>query len=413
MRDFDDSAYGAPSPIFNLVSFDTLPGWRADKVDEALPAFLQSCKRIAEKSQDAPANALENLGADYAGFSLAGAVADWTAPCEAASALEGRMEDNAAVRAFFETHFQPVEVLAKRTSLPDGPARARAPIIEETGVFTGYFEPSYEGRSAPEGRFTAPVYSRPGDLIDVELGRFRPDLAGERIAGRLEGARLVPYEDHGEINAGAVDGRADILAYLDPNDLLFLQIQGSGRIAFENGEVLRVGYDGANGHPYTAVGRVLVRDGHMSVEETTMQSIREWLDEASDADARDLREENASYVFFRELTPPPDGFGPPGAQGAPLLPGRSLAVDRRYHALGAPVFVDIEANPELGNKPIRRLMIAQDTGGAIRGPVRGDYFWGAGDEAAQRAGAMNAKGRLFVLLPTARAEALAAQEPGR
>ncbi len=414
VREPGDDAYGAPTPIFRIASFDALPGWKDDDLTDAFPAFLQSCDRLTAKPKDAPANPLENLGADYAGWSFSGDVLDWLDACDNAHALAASPGDddawNTTVRRFFETNFTPVEVLAKRAPLPDGPARNRPAKVDTQGVFTGYFEPGYEGRRTSEGRFTAPVYSRPDDLIDVDLGRFRPDLAGARIAGRIEGARLIPYPDHGEINDGAVEGRAEPLAYLDPNDLLFLQIQGSGRITLEDGTVLRVGYDGTNGHPYTAVGRVLVSRGHMTVEETTMQTIRTWLDAAADEEARALREENASYVFFRELPPPPDGFGPPGAQGAPLKPGRSLAVDRRYHTLGAPVFVDIEPMPDQAIEPIRRLMIAQDTGGAIRGPVRGDFFWGAGEEAAQQAGAMNARGRLFVLLPKARADALAAHK---
>jgi len=410
----DDSAYGPPAPLYRIVSFDALPDWRNDTVADALPAFLQSCARIDARAPDAPANSQENLGPGFEGWSLAGVVADWAPPCAAARAL-GRADNedkdawNAAVRAFFETHFQPVEVRESRAPLPDGPAKADAPLNTDRGVFTGYFEPAYEGRRDREAPFTAPVYSRPDDLVDVSLGAFRDDLAGERISGRLSGSRLVPYADHSEINAGALGDRAETIAWLDPNDLLFLQIQGSGRIELEDGAVLRVGYAGANGRRYTAIGRVLVQRGEMRVEEASMQSIRAWLKNASPTDAQTLREENQSYVFFRELPAPPQGFGPPGAQGAPLLPGRSLAVDRRFHPLGAPVFIDLEETPALGDGPIRKLMIAQDIGGAIRGPVRGDYFWGAGEDAAARAGVMNAQGRLFLLLPNARAEALAAR----
>ncbi len=414
-RDVDDDAYGPPSPVFRIASYDALPGWREDNVGAAMPAFLQSCQKITERSADAPANALENLGPEYENWSLAGKIADWSSTCDSASALN--RDDygeagawNAAVREFFETHFSPIEVLAKRAPLRDGPARGRSARIEGSGVFTGYFEPTYEGRRAPQAPFTAPLYARPGDLVDVELGRFRPDLAGERVAGRLEGTRLVPYPARRAINEGALDGRAEPIAWLDPDDLFFLQIQGSGRILFGDGETMRVGYDGANGQAYTAIGRVLVERGAMTVADASMQSIRDWLTNASDEEARRLREENQSYVFFRRLDLPPEGFGPLGAQGAPLLPGRSLAVDRRFHALGAPVFVDIDPVPTVGPTPIRRLMIAQDTGGAIRGPVRGDFFWGAGDAAATHAGGMNAKGRLFVLLPRARANALATRE---
>ena len=411
----DDDAYGPPAPVFRIVDFDRVPGWRGDDIAAALPVFLRSCERLNLKPEDAPANPQENLGPDFDGFSLAGGVSDWTGPCAAARALDrndfdGEPAWEESVRRFFEGAFAPVEVLSKRAPRKEGPARGRPPLLQADGVFTGYFEPEYEGRRAPEGRFSAPLYARPDNLVDVDLGQFRSDLAGERIAGRIEGARLVPYPDRRAINEGVLEGRAEPVAWLDPDDLFFLQIQGSGRIRFGDDQVLRVGYDGANGQPYTAIGRVLVERGAMTVAEASMQSIRDWLSNASDEDARALREANASYVFFRKLETLGESDGPLGAQGAPLTAGRSLAVDRRFHALGAPVFVDIEPVDSVGPGPIRRLMIAQDTGGAIRGPVRGDVFWGAGREAAARAGAMNARGRMFVLLPKARAEALANRE---
>lgn len=411
----DDNAYGPPSPVFRIVGFDRLPGWREDDVAAALPVFLRSCERLEMKPQDAPANTLENLGDEFGGFSLAGAVSDWTASCAEALAISRDQTESAAaqrdrIRQFFEDYFAPVEILSKRSALEDGPARGREPLLQGDGVFTGYFEPEYEGRRAPEERFSAPLYDRPDDLVDVDLGQFRADLTGERIAGRIEGARLVPYPDRRAINKGAIENQAEPVAWLDPDDLFFLQIQGSGRVRFDDGSVLRVGYDGANGQPYTAIGRILVERGAMTVAEASMQSIRDWLANASETEARDLREANESYVFFRKLEALSVSDGPLGAQGAPLTPGRSLAVDRRFHALGAPVFVDIEPVDAVGPSPIRRLMIAQDTGGAIRGPVRGDVFWGAGETAAARAGAMNARGRMFVLLPKARAEALANRE---
>lgn len=414
-REIDDDAYGAPSPVFSIASFDDLPGWREDRVSAALPAFLQSCEKTAQRPADAPANSQENLGDAFEGWSLAGTVADWTPACEAAGALMpddagGAMPTDDAVRRFFEGWFTPVEMRAKRTPLIGGLAQGSPPKIENKGAFTGYFEPIYEARRTPEGRFTAPLYQRPDDLVDVDLGRFRADLAGERVAGRLDGTRLVPYPARQAINQGALADHTPALAWLDPDDLFFLQIQGSGRVTFEDGETMRVGYAGANGRPYTAIARILVQRGDMSLAEASMQSLRDWLANASDDDAQALREANESYVFFRALTPPPEGFGPIGAQGVPLLPGRSLAVDRRFHAMGAPVFVDIEPVSAAGPDPIRRLMIAQDTGGAIRGPVRGDYFWGPGEDAAARAGPMNAQGRMFVLLPKPRAEALAACE---
>ncbi len=420
-RTFDLDAYAQPTPVFRVTDFSALPDWRLDSVDAAFPAFLLSCEKLIAKPDDAPASTQENLGADYGSFSIAGPAADWKPACRAGQELDrSNYSDGDAwrgvVRLFFETHFRPVEVAGKYVPRDDGPARGRAPMTENLGVFTGYFEPVYEARRAPIGRFTAPLYSRPDDLVDVNLGSFRQDLAGARVAGRLEGSRLVPYADRKEINGGALQGDADVLAYLDPNDLFFLQIQGSGRLVFSNGEVERVGYHGANGRPYTAIGKVLVDRGAMSLAEASMQSIRAWLDNASPEEAQALREANPSYVFFRRLDGPGDAEGlsddegPLGAQGVALTSERSLAVDLRYHPLGAPVYVDIEPVEAVGPRPIRMLMVAQDTGGAIRGPVRGDVYWGSGPDAGDRAGAMNAKGRLYLLLPRARADALAARQ---
>lgn len=409
-RELDSSAFGPPVPVYRLASFDDIRGWSSDEHEQVLPVFLRSCDKLMAQDENTSANSLENLGRDYEGFSLAGKIVDWQPACEAAARLDRADYANdaawrTAVRVFFEAHFNPVVVMHKRMPLPDGPAKSRPPLIDDRGTFTGYFEPVYPARRTPTGQFTAPLLSRPDDLIDVNLGRFSADLAGERIAGRIEGNRLVPYDDRAKIENGDLNRLAKPLGFLDPNDLFFLQIQGSGQIRFEDGTTQRVGYDGANGHGYTAIGRLLVERGEMTVEDASMQSIRQWLASASENDARRLREANASYVFFRPLDTPPAGLGPPGAQGVALTPHRSIAVDRRFHAMGTPVYVDIPP-PDDDTPAIRKLMIAQDTGGAIRGPVRGDYFWGAGEEAGQRAGVMNADGRLFVLMPTSRANAL-------
>ena len=238
-------------------------------------------------------------------------------------------------------------------------------------------------------------------MIEVDLGAFKPELAGERIAGKIAGNRLLPFASHAQINAGALGAQMPVIAWMDPNDLLFLQIQGSGRLRFDNGDQLRLGYDGQNGHAYTAVGKVLVDEGEMPLSEVSMQSIREWLASAHPASAQRIREANASYVFFRKLEElSDDTLGPLGAQSVPLTAKRSLAVDRRFHAMGTPVWLELESDPAaLSGGIFRKLMIAQDTGGAIRGPVRGDVFWGAGDYAGEIAGNMRANGRMFVLLP--------------
>ncbi|MHA7872290.1 MAG: murein transglycosylase A, partial [Hyphococcus sp.] len=395
------------------ASFDDLAGWRVHDPSAAFEAFLISCARIHEAEPEAPFNQLESLSAAPDGRSLSGAAGPWRNACLAAHAAEAAMApentSNAdALRAFFESHFTPMRILARSEPVPDDAVRRAAPKIEETGVFTGYYEPAYPASRQRTDALSAPLYARPDNLIEVDLGAFREEFTGERIAGRVEGGRLVPYPDHREINDGALDGAAEPLAWLDPNDLLFLQIQGSGQLLFEDGARMRVGYAGQNGHPYTAVGRVLVERGVMPLADASMQSIRQWLNSASAQDARSLREENASYVFFRELSELGDDQGPLGAQGLPLTPGVSLAVDRRFHALGAPVWVDIDPTPENGPERIRRLMIAQDTGGAIRGPIRGDVFWGSGPRAEAVAGRMKAEGRMYVLAPNAAVASLAA-----
>ncbi|CAK9039362.1 Membrane-bound lytic murein transglycosylase A homolog (Murein hydrolase A) [Durusdinium trenchii] len=401
---YDDSAFEAPRLALRPVQFADLDGWRADDLKPAFDAFLQSCEAIDGMERHAQANPQENLGAPFSGISLGGVAADWQSVCEtgrrlAASLQLGDGDRSAVLRQFFEVEFAPMQVLNRRDPLPDGPAAGASSRLDDTGVFTGYFEPAYRAARNPTPLYTVPVYARPDDLVEVDLGAFRDELAGERIAGRIKGARLVPYPDHHEINNGALDGLAETIAWLAPNDLFFLQIQGSGQLIFDDGSRQRVGYAGQNGQPYTAIGRVMVRDGVMALSDVSMQSIRQWLDTASVDDARRMREENESYVFFRPLDGVSAGDGPLGAQGVSLTQERSLAVDRRFHALGAPVWVDIDPVPGNGPDRIRRLMIAQDTGGAIRGPVRGDVFWGSGAQAEAVAGKMNASGRMYVLLP--------------
>ena len=387
-RDEADAPDDPPPPPFSLVpiAFAELGGWTDDAVEAALAPFVRSCAASLPRGDEAPFNTVERLGhEDYA--TLSGTVGDWREACERASELAMSEADPDAVRRFWEADFVPVEVTA------------------EASLFTGYFEPSYPARRAPEAPYSSPVLTRPEGLVTVDLGAFRDDLSGRDIVGRVENGRLVPFEEAGEIDA-APPGDADTLAYLDPNDLLFLQIQGSGRLVLPDGEVLRAGYAAKNGHPYVAVGRTLVQEGHLTLEDVTMQTIRAWLAGADPRDAARVRHSNPSYVFFRELTLDDPALGPLGAQGVQLTPGRSLAVDRRYHAMGAPMFLATEATDD--NPALARLMIAQDTGGAIRGPVRGDVFYGSDDEAAALAGTMNAQGRLVVLLPRALASRLLA-----
>lgn len=411
-RTFDDADYGPPVLDFRKVTYDDLNGWRLDDPGPALETFVRSCEKLEARAPEASANPLENLGSNLPGLTLGGTVADWLRPCSEARALMvGAYSDpggrRGALRAFFEFHFQPVEIASARPPLPEGPAKRAGPKVEATGVFTGYFEPVYRASRQPTAAHSAPVLPRPDDLIEVDLGLFRDNLKGERIAGRIKDGRLTPYDDRAAIEEAPLQPDSNApLAWLDPNDLFFLQIQGSGRLRFEDGDELRVGYAAQNGHAYTAIGRVMVQRQIMPLEDITMQSIRSWLETAEPTDAQALRAANASYVYFGALDQVAPELGPLGAQGVPLTPERSLAVDRRFHTLGAPVWVEIEPVAAHSDEPIRRLMIAQDTGGAIRGPVRGDVFWGAGDEAGVIAGAMNAKGRMVVLLPRRLAERL-------
>jgi membrane-bound lytic murein transglycosylase A len=313
------------------------------------------------------------------GGGIAGTVADWRPACQA---LQTLAQGDAAARAYFERWFQPFAAFNND---------------QAEGLFTGYYEASLNGSRSRSARYATPLHARPDDLVMVDVGDFREHLKGERIAGRVRDGRLKPFEQRAEIVSGALDARALEIVWVDnPVDAFFVQIQGSGRIALDDGSEIRVGYAGQNGHPYTAIGKVLIESGALTREAVSMQSIRTWL-EANPARADEVMNQNRSYVFFDVL----DGDGPLGAQGIALTDGRSLAVDRKFLPLSVPIWLDTVAPlPDgSGEQSLRRLMIAQDTGGAIRGPVRGDVFWGHGDDAAAIAGHMKSRGRYYLLLP--------------
>lgn len=364
--------------VLSPVSFQSLPGWTEGAQSEALAALRKSCARLLGLPAD------RSMGAE----GIAGTVADWRPACEALETVGG---GHATARAYFERWFEPYA--AYNNSKSDG-------------LFTGYYEASLNGSLTPSARYATPLHARPDDLVMVDLGEFRDHLKGERIAGRVRAGRLKPYEQRADIVSGALDARdLEIVWVDDPIDAFFLQIQGSGRIALDDGSEIRVGYAGQNGHPYTAIGKVLIESGALTREAVSMQSIRGWL-EANPAEADAVMNENRSYVFFDIL----DKDGPLGAQGIVLTPGRSLAIDRKFLPLSAPLWLDTVAplSDGSGERPFRRLMIAQDTGGAIRGPVRGDVFWGHGPDAAAVAGRMKSTGRYYLLLPKALSAPVAA-----
>jgi membrane-bound lytic murein transglycosylase A len=354
----------APRLTLNAVGFGELPGWAADRQSDAVDALARSCRRLTSQPKD------RSLG-------IAGTVGDWVAPCSALAQVPAG--DDAAARAWMEAWFQPY---------------AAGNNGEAEGLFTGYYEAELHGARQSGGRYTVPLYRRPDDLVMVDLGEFRDELKGQRIAGRVVEGRLRPYEDRAAIESGALRGRGlEMLWVDDPVDAFFLQIQGSGRVMLEDGTSLRIGYAGQNGHPYVAIGRELIARGALTREAVSMPAIRDWL-RANPQEADAVMNRNPSFVFFREL----DGDGPVGAQGVALTPGRSLAVDRSFVPYGVPIWLDAE-DPVDGEVRVQRLLVAQDTGGAIRGPVRGDVFWGHGPEAEHRAGLMKSRGRYFLLLP--------------
>lgn len=348
------------------VRFSDLPGWSGDRHAEALPALAKSCAVLSRR----PADAMVGHGP------AARRAGDWAASCAGLRAVPPG--DDRAARAYLERAFAPYRIAKGGKS---------------DGLFTGYFEPELHGSLRRGGRFTVPLYARPDNLITVDLGKFRDDLQGERIVGRVVRGSLVPYHSRADIDSGALDGNGRVLAWVDdPADAFFLHIQGSGRVILPDGSVLRIGYAAKNGLQYHSIGRYLVSQGAFPLEKASMQTIKAWL-RGHPAQARAVMAQNPSYIFFRRL----NGTAPVGAQGVELTPERSLAVDPRFVPLGAPLWLD--TTYPLSDQPMRRLFVAQDIGGAIKGPIRGDVFWGHGDRAASNAGRMKQKGTYYLLLP--------------
>ncbi len=376
-----------PESSLTAVSFADLPGWAQDHPAEALPGFLAGCRQLPDAASG------QSLGGEGQAATLGGKPSQWQAACVAGAQVPPG--EDAAARSFFESYFQPYAV-ADTTS----PAETRG-----KALFTGYFDPQVRGSRSPGGAFRYPLLGRPPDLVQVDLGEFAGDLKGRSVGGRVQDGRLVPYYDRAQIDAGVLARRRlELLWLADPVDVFFLQVQGSGRVDLPDGRVVRVTYAGQNGRPYVPIGRVLVDQGQMTLDQVSMASIRAWLESHRDQAAA-VMEQNPSYVFFREVTTLRPDQGPPGALGVPLMPGRSIAVDRAFIPLGSPVF--IATTDPLTGAPWQRLMLAQDLGGAIKGPARADIFFGWGPDAEARAGKMRAEGREYVLLPRPVASAVA------
>jgi membrane-bound lytic murein transglycosylase A len=339
------------------IPWDRLPGWQADRHAEAWPALLQSCRK------------------------LSGRDVTWRDICQDAQWMY--TPDDATARAFFERHFRPHPMLGEGG--------------EPEGLITGYYEPLLQGSPTRTERFRYPLYRRPENLLTVDMGALYPELQGKTVRGRLQGNRVVPYFSRAEITAGAQPLTGQELLWVDDAVALFmLQVQGSGRVQMPDGSMLAVGYADQNGHPYYPIGRRLVEMGALIAGEVTLFSIRDWLQQHPD-EAQDVLNRNPSYIFFalRDASLP----GPLGSLNVPLVAQRSIAVDAAKIPLGLPVWLDTTLPG--GAVPYRRLMQAQDTGGAIKGQVRADIFFGRGVEAERLAGEMKQPGRMYVLLPQA------------
>ncbi len=352
------------------LAWSDVPGWNDDDQLAAYQTFRASCKPIA--AQQNPTQDSRALSASL------------REPCQAARATE--ISDSARARAFFEHNFVPLEIMR---------------LGQDAGFVTGYYEPIIEGSRTANEVYNVPVYRRPSNLFMRGYSQASPELPNKGPVFRKIGRRkLVPYYDRAEIEDGVLEDRGIEIVWLkDQTDLLFAQIQGSARVLLEDGSTVRINYDSYNGYPFTPVGRILVDRGILTKEEVSMQKIREWMEANRDA-ARELRRQNRSYVFFREVKLA-DNEEAIGGQGIPLTPGRSIAVDKALHVYGTPFFIsgELPIESERSRTPFHRLMIAQDTGSAIVGPARADLYFGAGPDAARVAGRLKSNMRFVMLVP--------------
>jgi membrane-bound lytic murein transglycosylase A len=360
VRQAESPPLQAPStlagPVLRPVAFNAVPGWESDDLREAWPAFLSSCEVMVKR-------------------------AAWKEPCLVAHTVDaGNIR---AIRAFFEAFFVPHQVYN-----PDG---------SDNGLITGYYEPLLNGSRKRGGPYQTPLHRAPEDLLTVDLSSVYPELKNMRLRGRVLGNKVVPYPARADLTQSPALAGNELVWVDNPVDAFFLQVQGSGRVQFaDSKETIRVAYADQNGHPYKSIGRYLVDKGELTMDQASAQGIKAWL-AANPKRQQELLNANPGYVFFKEekLTDPRKG--PKGALGVPLTPQRSVAIDPQYIPLGAPVF--LSTTQPGSNVPLQRMMLAQDTGGAIRNAVRADYFWGFGAEAGDKAGKMKQRGMLWVLLP--------------
>ncbi len=356
---------------YQPLAYADIPGWDQDDHAAAFKAFRNSCGRVIASSRGRPV-----------GDKRPAPSAAVVAACTAASEHTGPVT-KAGAKAFFEQHF------AAHAVVHNGPR----------GLLTGYYEPLLEGSRTPQGAFQTPVYKRPPDLVNLVDETQRGSLGMGLTHARKTEKGVEPYLTRAQIDQGALKGQNLELVYLsDPVEVFFLQVQGSGRVKLTDGTITRIHYDGKNGHPYSSIGRYLIEKGLLAADKVSMGALKRWLKDDPER-GKLVMQQTASYVFFRELKNT-EANGPLGAMSAPLTPGRSLAVDPGFHTLGLPIYVsgsDMKHVTKSGE--FNRLMIAQDVGSAIKGPERGDIYFGSGDAAGRLAGVTKHAGKFIVLLP--------------
>lgn len=358
---------------FVPVTYAALPGWAGDDMDQVWKAFINNCKglmRPVSGGLTLPARAAPRA---------------WQPVCAAAAqaGLDSAAPPASVVRQFLESHLQPWRVL----DAAGKPAR---------NTVTGYYEPLVRASRKRGGVYQWPLYEAPDDLLTIDLGAVYPELAGKRVRGKLDGARVVPYDTRAELARSPERQPPAIVWVDDPVEAFFLQIQGSGRAQLPNGQMIRIAYADHNGRPYSSIGQWLVNQGEMTLAQASMANIKAWA-QRNPQRTQEMLNANAAMVFFREESIVDPALGPKGSYGLALLAERAIAVDPDFVPLGTPVFL---ATTQPGSQqPLRRLVFAQDTGAAIKGAGRADYYWGFGDEAGARAGRMKQQGEMWVLWP--------------
>ena len=358
------------------TSWDSVPGWQSDNLNNYWANFVRNCRGLMRPTGGnlaRPARANPRV---------------WHGVCSAAlnPATAPNAGDEVAVRRFLQTYLTPWRLES-------------SPGTMASGMITGYYEPIIQGSRVRQGPYQWPLFEVPSDLLNIDLGALYPDLAGKRVRGKLDGNRVVPYDSRTELSNP--DRQPPAIVWInDPVDNFFLQVQGSGRVYLaegpDAGTTIRLAYANHNGHPYRSIGRWLVNQGEMSLNQASMQNIRAWARNNPDR-VQEMLNANPAVVFFQEEVIQDPNEGPKGAYGVPLGAQRSIAVDTTYVPLGTPVYL-MTTMPS-SKQPLDRMVFAQDTGAAIKGAARGDYYWGSGDEAGAMAGRMKQQGRMWLFWP--------------